>query len=201
MCDRPTYIYALMEPDFVTIRYVGKTVDLSKRYKRHLQPCARGSATHKHNWIASLLRRGDKPIMVELENVPLGGDWASRERYWIAYYRSLGFDLTNATRGGDGQTGLRHTDEARTKMSRAHKGRSKSPETRERIRQARLGKRLSDETKAKISESARRRHIPNALIANTAKGRILSDDHRANISEGLRRYHERRRIEKQASSV
>jgi hypothetical protein len=47
---------------------------------------------------------------------------AKTERFYIAYFRSLGFDLTNHTDGGEGCVGFKHTDEARQRMSEMKRG-------------------------------------------------------------------------------
>jgi hypothetical protein len=48
---------------------------------------------------------------------------ADAERFWIVQFRALGFDLTNHTDGGDGQTGLKHTEETKARIAASVRGR------------------------------------------------------------------------------
>lgn len=86
-----------------------------------------------------------------------------RERHWIAHYKASGNRLTNATDGGMGILGYRHTDETRRKIGEAKNflGKSHSEETRTMIGEAarraqveagfRKGKRHTDETRARLA--------------------------------------------------
>jgi hypothetical protein len=68
--------------------------------------------------------------------------------------------LRNLTDGGEGSTnrlGLKHTPEARAKMSRAHKGKKFSLEHRRKMSEAQKGRTFSAESKRKMSESAKKR--------------------------------------------
>lgn len=82
------------------------------------------------------------------------------ERYYIALYgrKDLGTGiLGNFTDGGEGVSGLRHSQESRNKMSRAQKGKMVSQETRDKLSRASmghqhfLGKSHTQEARAKIS--------------------------------------------------
>lgn len=106
-----TFMYSLIDPVTEQERYIGKTDTPQRRLKEHLQDRRK---THKSNWIASLLSRGLEPAMRILEEVPVT-QWQERERYWIAYYRSLGCPLTNGSDGGDGI--INPTPEDRAKRS------------------------------------------------------------------------------------
>ena len=76
------------------------------------------------------------------------------------FIRQIGREnLVNLTDGGDGVSGLAHSEETRQKISKAKKGK-KSPnfgkqhsaETRQKISKAKKGKQLSEEHRAKISK-------------------------------------------------
>lgn len=97
---RQSHIYALEYP-VNNIRYVGKTVNLDKRYNSHLNSWKRTKVTHKNNWIKSLLAKGEKPLMTVIDSVN-EGDANFWECYYIALIKSWGFKLTNGTHGGDG---------------------------------------------------------------------------------------------------
>lgn len=92
------------------------------------------------------------------------------EKERIAFWRSNGVDLANATNGGDGVSGLKMSLEAREKMRLAKLGKKQSPEViakriapligRKQPRYAvemaaakRRGKKLSEEHKAKLSKA------------------------------------------------
>jgi hypothetical protein len=58
---------------------------------------------------------------------------AQAERFWIAYFKQMGCQLTNLTDGGEGLLGYRHSDVTKAKISDANKGKSCSAETRKRL--------------------------------------------------------------------
>lgn len=162
-------IYALLDPRDERLRYVGITTKpLAERLEKHLRE-AKHATHHRACWLRSL---GSVPLIRPLEET----DDATRECYWIAHYRALGYDLTNSTDGGDGVTGLSEdarqrmrekraiqlpprpkgfvmSDEQKRKISQAQIGKTISPEAREKMRLAKLGKKrgpCSEETKRKI---------------------------------------------------
>jgi len=95
-----TYIYALVDPDTDGVRYVGKADNPRKRLETHLagyEP----HATHKSNWIKSLLAQGKQPELMILEEAD-ADTWQEAEKRWIAYFRKVGVSLTNTTDGGEG---------------------------------------------------------------------------------------------------
>lgn len=108
------------------------------------------------------------------------------ERGLIKCLRRMGIDLTNATEGGEGTSGLRHSDVTRAKMSAKRKGRSHSDETKAKMTEARsgqanhfFGKSHSDETKKRISEA--KKANPTGYWA----GKSRSEETRKKISEAL----------------
>jgi hypothetical protein len=104
---RPAFIYVLKDPTDSQIRYVGKTEKtLETRLSGHISEAKRRKVLcHKNNWVYSLLLKGLRPIIQLIETVPYDQDWQEREKYWIKYYRELGYDLTNSTDGGIGTSG------------------------------------------------------------------------------------------------
>lgn len=94
-----TYIYTLSDPITQEVRYVGKTINPKQRKHNHSN-ISRDKGTHKRNWINLLKKQGLKPnfeIIDQVEN-----DWKFWEKYWIAQFKSWGFNLCNYTLGGDG---------------------------------------------------------------------------------------------------
>jgi hypothetical protein len=107
----------------------------------------------------------------------------------IAHWRSLGADLTNYTDGGDGVSGLKHSDETRQKI---REKRSKqivfcSSETRLKISMSQRG--IPRGRNLKQNEKIRgRKQSPESVAKRIAAnlGKKRSDDARARISESLR---------------
>lgn len=119
--DRKVYIYSLEYPEG-NIRYVGKTIDLKQRYRRHIYDSEYRTSSRKLAWIRSLLNQGLKPIMNVIDETT-----ESQSNFWEIHYISLfkyfGFDLTNNTFGGDGQSNP--TKEVRESISKKIKQRAK----------------------------------------------------------------------------
>lgn len=94
---RPVYIYGLCDPATGQIRYVGKTVDLEKRYILHLSRARRKHTPHVYAWIRSLLKRGTPPA-VQVLAVVGEEQWEEMERLFIDGTEGL----TNMAPGGEG---------------------------------------------------------------------------------------------------
>lgn len=87
-------IYVLVDPRTKTVAYVGKTVNVDRRFWNHL--------TYPHNaslmrWQRGLKREKLSPLMVVMDSA--NEDWEDAERAWIAYYRERG-SLMNIEDGG-----------------------------------------------------------------------------------------------------
>lgn len=117
------YIYILIDPTQNKLRYVGKTTDTNRRFRRHLNERFI-SDTHKDKWIRKLMDSGYKPQMEIIDKVP-DNDWEYWEKFYIQYFKYIGCELTNSTKGGDqppSTKGRKHTLESRKKMSDTKKG-------------------------------------------------------------------------------
>jgi hypothetical protein len=171
-----TKIYGLVDPQTQELRYVGKTVtSLVKRRDAHFTGVKRAAKiTRKVAWLLTL--GGARPEVFEIESV---GDqnWKESEKFWLAYYRSIGCDLVNESLGGAGGGALgKHWNlsiETRNRMSVARKGKPlseankialrkphqyKSAESRARSMAGKilLGGTHSPETRRKMSDSQKR---------------------------------------------
>lgn len=106
------FIYELVDPETNKPRYIGKTNDPIKRFKKHLSDNKFGYWTPKNKWISSLIEKGLKPIINILEETE-ENNINTLEIEYIKKYRELYNDLTNDTDGGDGYdwTGRKHTDD------------------------------------------------------------------------------------------
>ena len=111
-----TYIYVLSCPETGLVRYVGKSNVPEKRYKTHCRVDLL-ETSKKVSWVKSLNKRGLKPVMNIIDEVPFC-DWKFWEKHYIKLYKSCGARLVNSTDGGDG--GL--CNESREKLSKFFKG-------------------------------------------------------------------------------
>lgn len=179
-------IYALADPRTGEVRYVGMTRNPSRRFRQHNRSVGKGIAHHRACWIGALLGIGLRPHGAVLEVVS-EGMWREAERRWIAYYRSMGADLTNGNGGGEGNcdpsdetraklraagTGRKHTSETRAKMSAAHMGSTQPPNVRLKIGAYQTGLARSSETRERMSAAL--------------KGRTFSPEARAKMSASAR---------------
>jgi hypothetical protein len=171
---------AVSEQD--NVRYVGRAKNPDGRLRNHLSFAKKGRKEHVYNWINKVKDSGDDVQLIIIENDLTWEESAEREIHYIALYRSLGFDLTNMTSGGDGRPGYAISKETREKIGNYHRGKVLSDETKDKIRNAKIGKKVSKETKAKISSSTRN-------ISPRGKSRqkyAMTDEVKAKISQTLR---------------
>ncbi len=127
-----TYIYALVDPRDISIRYVGKSDNPYKRLTAHIRP-VKSKKTYKHYWIAKLSRLGLNPDLIILEKVQKK-IWEDREKFWIKHARYVYGDLmTNTADGGGRNTyhgkyhpmyGRKHTATAKKLTGQASKKRN-----------------------------------------------------------------------------
>lgn len=96
--------------------------------------------------------------------------------------------LVNFTEGGEGTSGMVHTEETKRKIGQSNKGKVITPEHRARISVARKGKSLSSEHRAAISRNCNRNRdyanpVTRTKIKEALTGKSKSDAHRSRISE------------------
>src|SRR5580704_6086189 len=123
-CKRavPTFIYWLIDTRTEPGRpfYCGKTIrKVEYRLKSHLHTAA---ARPNRALSVRLFECGESIRVQTMEVVPIDGDWAARERHWIAVLRGSFPEAVNIARGGEGAPGNIHTPEWRAFMSNAMKG-------------------------------------------------------------------------------
>jgi group I intron endonuclease len=145
-------VYGLIDPRSGELRYVGKTERSNVvRLKRHVHNAHEGVSSHAYNWLRQLLAAGLKPEVSVLEVHETAEALNEAERHLIAYFRSIGCDLTNATEGGDGSVGYRHTEESKQKQRSKMTGRRLTEEHRASISGGLMGRIVSHATRAKLS--------------------------------------------------
>lgn len=111
-------IYVLRDPEDGRVRYCGYAADVAARLRKHVRDARTGrERTRKADWIRALLARGVQPVVEVVERGTPGADWRERERWWIAHLRSIGAELTNATDGGEGVSGLTWRPEAAARLA------------------------------------------------------------------------------------
>lgn len=179
------HIYTLSDPRLpARIRYVGWTINPKRRLREHVSRAQyHREDTHKARWIRGLLSIGIKPDLITIEQTD-ELHVQERERYWISYYRTLGFPLTNLSEGGDGVLGYHHTPEIIEKYSSKLRGRPKSPAHRKNISIARTGSKASLETRTQMSITRRGRRMPASAIEKTSafhRGRKRSESTKAKL--------------------
>lgn len=187
MKNQPSTIYVLTDPRSGDIRYVGVTCKrIANRLWHHENLASKGGGSRCGAWIRELHALNLRPDMRAIE-IEVSRD---REIYWIDRLKRDGCKLLNATNGGGGTPGYKHSEEVRRKILERNIGRVHSPETRAAIsaalkgtratlrsiinqRKAKKGKKKSAETRAKMSAYQKGRpKPPEQVIASTRARRI-----------------------------
>jgi predicted GIY-YIG superfamily endonuclease len=86
-------IYSLVDPRDNTVRYVGMTNDVYRRFFDHIN--GSGGNYAKNAWIMELRALNKMVIMVTLEEVADRDLALGRERYWIQHFEMLGSPVMN----------------------------------------------------------------------------------------------------------
>jgi len=183
-------IYALHNGDH-NYRYIGLTTKTpDERLKGHIDTAKYNPKKnpHKSRWI--LKHEGSVFIQVleYYSDIPLK-DLHKREMVCIAKAKIEGWDLLNATDGGEGTSGLKISEEAKAASSARQLGVKRGPqsqETRDKIRIASTGRKHTEETRARLSEMRKGRILSEetkAKIAESSKGKLHTDEARDKISK------------------
>jgi len=118
-------IYALIDPRYNTVRYIGKSSSGLTRPRDHERLAQKGRGAynlrHCYNWIRQLQGLELRYEVVVLEEVEVADQLNARERWWIKFARAWGYDLTNLTDGGEGALGRVTTAATRAKQGAARR--------------------------------------------------------------------------------
>lgn len=190
--------------------YVGSAINIAARWKTH-QSHLRNGKHHSKHLQSSWDRHGESAFSFTiLQAVKDAAHLLQCEDEWIQRLksadRSRGYNI--CLRAGS-QLGMRHSAEARQKISAANKGKAKTPEHQAAINEALRGRRLSDDHCKKIAKNQTGRKAsdqtrqkmreansdrkstlsPEAYerMVTANVGRKFSDEHRARIAEANRR--------------
>jgi hypothetical protein len=152
------YVYEHIRKDTGAVFYIGKG-----RGGRHCSKRDRNQYWHN---VVNKAGGFDSRVVIEDQSEEL---ILLAEIEKISQLRMLGVTLVNLTDGGEGITGLKHSEESKLAMSQKLKGKSHkhTPESIEKIRQANTGVVFSDERKEKLRQKALGRkmlpHVREAL--------------------------------------
>lgn len=210
---RPVYIYCHVDPVTLEIRYVGYTVRTpALRLKGHLNradEAKKGTRvpTHHDLWLNTL----SGPPLVEVLEITTEDSADERERFWIAYMRELGCDLTNKTDGGKGRLGEKQSAKEIEKRAAKMRGRKQTPEQIKKSSEARRGKKRTAEARQKMREaklgtrwSEARRAAEEALKSDPERSTTRRKKHsasgRAMVEKVKRRAQEDPEFAKQLSN-
>lgn len=84
-------VYGLIDPRSGELRYIGKTQNLARRLRQHLQTSELRANTYKVHWLRELLTEGLRPTVMILEEAHEGANLNDSEKELIEYFRSLGY--------------------------------------------------------------------------------------------------------------
>lgn len=188
------YTYMHCRPGQSTPFYIGKGVGNRAWHKG-------GRNKHWHN----VVNKNGFDVHV-LAEWPSEREAQEHEVFLIDTFRGMGIELCNITAGGEGASGMRHTDEAKAKISAAATGRKRPPELvaalaermrgrivseseREKKRQRMTGIEKSPELIASYLPALREamaRPEVRAKISEAAKRRTHSAESRAKMAESQR---------------
>lgn len=137
MPGESTFIYCLIDPRDDHVRYVGKADNVVSRYRQHCKP---RSNTPVCNWIKSLAKSGEIPIVATLCRVA-SERWPEAESLFIEKYRRETEGLLNVSDGGTAPTNPHQAkgrkgelSRLKWKLSTSLKDKYLSDEAKERIR-------------------------------------------------------------------
>lgn len=181
MKTRDPLIYVLCDPVSGSVRYVGQSRCGERRAYSHCWPqhLARNH-TVCDQWVKAQLAQGLTPLVVIVERCT-EEHINDRERWWIAFAKAWGCDLTNVASGGRNGSGWKWSDESRARQ----KAIQSHPATKEKIRAAALASggrdRQSQSTRAAWADPAQRAQRGRA-ISDAYTRPDVRERHRAGLS-------------------
>lgn len=194
-------VYSISLPDGRS--YIGSSVEICKRWRRHKLQLNKGNHHAKH--LQNAWRKYGEG-QFEFKVIELCGKESLRvrEQYWMdqlkpvfnflvtagSWYGSKHSEeskLKMAEAGRKAQTGRKHSEESKLKRSIKLKGRKPSKQCLEATIKACTGRRLTEEHKAKIGAASRNlTEGTRAKLSAAGKGRKMSLEDRKKISESNR---------------
>lgn len=193
--------------------YVGSAANLKSRWCQHKHALIKNSHYSKHMQAAWNKYGMEVFEFIILEFVESKNLLLEREQYWIESTDSVASGY-NIRITASSQLGMKHSQEAKRKMSISRRGRKHSAETRARISAGQIGKNIAAETREKIriaklgikhsSEAREKMSASRTGLKQSAEtvakriaaqvGKPLSPEHKANISAGQIEYYKKTRL-------
>lgn len=169
-------VYGLVDPRTEKVRYIGKSARGDERIKCHGRQSYLNDNTNRAKWILGLKRKGLTFQIKILEECQSEAEALEKERQWISEARAMGWKLTNHTSGGETVT---FDEITLRKMSKAGKGKPKSPAHRAKISASLKGRVMSPEWKAKVcgdNSPMKRKEVRDKRAATMNKVRETDPD-------------------------
>lgn len=190
--------------------YVGWAVDFDRRFRAHETKL--NAQQHKNKYLqAAWNKYGKENFKFEILEVWEEDYLDTMEHYWCnllqVHNREIGYNQrptnpygkprhseeTRKLLGGNKgkkwseevrikNSGRKHTEEAKAKITKALYERKRSPETGKRISESQKGHSVSQETREKISKFWKNKRVLKSIIPKSVKVPIrLSDDHKQKL--------------------
>ena len=133
------------------------------------------SKNHRNNHWHAITNKTDYRVDILFEDVTYSFA-KEKEIEFIEIYKRKedGGLLCNITKGGEGCLGLKHTDEAKAKMSARNKGKKISEEQKKKVSAFHKGRKRSEETRRKLSESSKGRGLGTKIPEHVKEKMRLS---------------------------
>lgn len=166
---KDVFIYGLTDTLSGQLKYVGKTVNIPRRLRRHISERFLHDS-YKDRWVRKVIDEGGK-IEIFIIDIVNRDEWVFWEQHYISYFKFIGINLTNGTMGGDeppSTKGRKHTEESKLKMSNSKKGKP--------IPWLNDGSVRTNLHRENLSKSLKGRNSPN-------KGKKFSDEYKLKLSE------------------
>jgi len=184
-------IYGLIDPTTNQLKYIGRTGQRIKaRLYAHLYE---KDKSHKCNWIKALKSKNETPIIFLIDECNSPEEVNYLEIFYIAYFKSIGCNLTNQAPGGrGGLLGIKQSKEVIEARVIKNTGKKRTDETK-KLLSKRLTEAYTEERKRASSERLKkqpRENIERLLMASKEYYNNLSSEER---SELARRAYETRK--------
>jgi len=181
--------------------YIGQTIKkLNIRRNSHFHHAFNKNSDKYHSHFSRAIRkygRGGFIWEVIYDNIPYK-KLSKLEIKTIVKYNSYKHGY-NSTEGGEGAVGLKMTEEAKAKISKANRGRKVSKKTKKRISEFNIGNIHSEATKKKIGDAHRGKVVSKKSRIKMSKSHSGENNHNSKLT--YKKVKEIRRLKKQGYSV
>jgi len=146
--------------------YIGKTINIKKRWERHQYLASTGTKRHLYN---AMRYYGVENFTIDVVETCLDEMADDRERFWIektkSYKKEIGYNKSRGGEGGNTWELNDHKEQTSKKISSSNKGKTVSQETRDKISNSSKGKKLTEKQKYKISNTLKSKYKSGELVA------------------------------------